>query len=235
MKVRLKDIEAGTDRIGVLLDLQPAVYIQDARTRIDPAKIAAVGMEWAAVTAPDADYPALGTDNLATCMGIAVHNPHTKATGLAHLAQEGASTDLSEESRLSLLAMLDKLRGSGGALEARIVGPNTGGFLAEEFADNVADILEEYDVAVLSADFGSKAGMTAFAVHSGMWEEGLIRGKVTAAQILNAHAAGGKPAADKLFAEIVNLERMSVAPAPSSGHLAYDGLKERQPLPPEPA
>ncbi len=233
MPVRLDDIEGGKERIAAFVDLPKAAYMPDAKTRIDPQTVAAVGMEWAAVTGPDAKYPALGTENLATCMGLAVHNPRTKATGLAHLAQDGASTEIGEESRLSLITMMDRVAQGGGPLEVRMVGPNVGGYLAAEFVDNVAEILEDYDVTVLSADLGDKAGMSAVAVHAGMWDQGLIRGKVTMSEIMSASAEGGKDAVAKLHAQYVNLEKMSI-PGRSSGHLAYDGLSESGPAPEPP-
>lgn len=230
MPVKLDDIEGGTERIAAFAGLPKGAYMPDAKTRIAPETIAAVGMEWAAVTGPDAKYPALGTENLATCMGLAVHNPRTKATGLAHLAQDGASTDLGEESRLSLITMMERVAQGGGPLEVRMVGPLIGGYLAAEFVDNVAEILEDYDVTVLSADFGDKPGISAFAVHSAMWDRGLIRGKLNLSEIMSASAEGGKDAVAKLHAEIVNLEKMST-PGSSSPHMAYDGLSEPRPEP----
>lgn len=234
MPVTLEDIEGGEKRIAALADLPKGAYVQGAKTRIAPETIASVEMEWAAVTGPDAKYPALGTENLATCMGLAVHNPRTKATGLAHLAQDGATTNLGEESRLSLITMMDRVAQGGGPLEVRMVGPNVRGYLADEFVDNVAEILKEYDVTVLSADFGPKAGMIAFAVHSAMWDQGLVRGRVPLADILHANTNGGKDAVAKLHAECVNLEKMS-PPGRSSGHLCYDGLSEAGPAPEPPA
>lgn len=233
MPVRLEDIEGGQERIAAFAGLPKGAFMPDAKTRIAPETIAAVGMEWAAVTGPDAKYPALGTENLATCMGLAVHNPLTKATGLAHLAQDGASTEVGEESRLSLITMMDRVAQGGGPLEVRMVGPNMGGYLAAEFVDNVAELLEGYDVTVLSADFGAKPGISAFAVHSAMWDQGLIRGKVTMSEIMSASAEGGKDAVARLHAENVNLEKMS-APGSSSPHMAYDGLSELGPAPAPP-
>lgn len=227
MTVRLKDFSDNDQRMKALLELPPSSFVQNARTRIDPSRVVYVDMDCAAVTAPGATYEVLGTDSLATCMGLAVHNTETGATGLTHLSQEGASNDISVAGSDSLITMLNQVRGTGGLLEARIIGPNIGWPLNEEFIDEVLDILEGYDVHVLSADFAHKKGLSVVATHAGLWNEGLIRGRVHTAEVMNAHAQG-EEAKVRLFAEVVNLERMGVRVHPSPDGLAYNGLTEKR-------
>ncbi len=225
MSVRLKDFRTYDQRMKALLELPPSTFVQNARTRIDPSRIVYVDMDCAAVTAPGATYEILGTDSLATCMGLAVHNTATGATGLTHLSQEGATTEVSIAGADSLITMLNHVRGTGGHLEARIIGPNIGWPLNEEFINEVLDILQEYGVEVISADFAHKKGLSIVAAHAGLWNEGLIRGKVHPAEVMNAHAQG-EEAKVRLFAEVVNLEHMGVTVRPTTDGLTYNGLTE---------
>lgn len=234
MAVNLENMDGGRRRIQALLDLPKTLYIPNGKAVINPAQIGAVDMHWAAVTGPQSRFPALGTHSLLSCMGIAVHNPQTKATGLAHLAQDGASTDMAEESRLSLIAMLGKVAGQGGPIEVRMVGPNVGGYLAEAFVDHVAAHLKNYNATILSADFGHKGGISMIAADSRHWDRGMIRGTLSMSEIMTASAQGGQGAVNKLHEQFVDLRGMrGFAPDPHA-LLAYDGLSESERLAPAP-
>ena len=228
MTIKLRKFKkTGADRVMALYELPLAKYMPDARTHIDPQTIGEVDMHWAAVTHPGARFPALGTEGLASCMGLAVHNTATRATGLAHLAQEGPTLDLAGESRHSLIAMLNQVCAQGGRIQARIVGPTSGGPMVARMVDQVAEVLKEYDVEVMSADFSTKPGtLRQFAVHSGFWEQGLIRGRYSMAELMNASAHGGEKAIEKLQAQAVNLDKMVPLRSPTPESLLYNGLTE---------
>ena len=171
-------------RMQALMDLPKATYIEDARQTFDPKTAVAVDMHEGGVTLPDAQFPALGTMALATCLGVIAHNPQTKATGLCHVVSDGVEPRPSPDSQLSLTAMLSNVKnGMNEQIEVRLVGAHIGGDLQDGIINNIVDFLADYDAVILSADIKGKPGPSAVAVVSHRWDDGLMRGKVDAIDI----------------------------------------------------
>lgn len=171
-------------RMQALMDLPKATYIEDARQTFDPQTVVSVDMHEGGVTLPDAQFPALGTMALATCLGVMAYNPQTKATGLCHVVSEGIESYPSAASQASLTAMLNKVKnGMDTHVEVRLVGAHIGGDLQNGMINNVVDFLSNYDAVILSADIKGKPGPSAVAVDANRWGDGLIRGKVDAIDI----------------------------------------------------
>ena len=171
--------QGDTDRrMQAIMALPKANYIEDARQTFDPQNAVAVDMHEGGVTMPDAQFPALGTVALATCIGVTAHNPQTKATGLCHVVSDGVESYPSPSSQASLTAMLNKVKnGMDTQIEVRLVGAHIGGELQNGIINHIADLLSDYDAVILSADIKGKPGPLDVAVDSNRWSDGLIRGK----------------------------------------------------------
>lgn len=171
-------------RMQALMDLPKATYIEDARQTFDPQTAVAVEMHEGGVTLPDAEFSALGTTALATCLGVMAHNPQTKVTGLCHVTSDGIEPRPSPDSQMSLTAMLNKVKnGMDTAVEVRLVGAHIGGDLQDGIINHIVDFLADYDAVILSADIKGKPGPSAVAVVSHRWDDGLMRGKIDAIDI----------------------------------------------------
>ncbi|PCJ98645.1 MAG: hypothetical protein COA45_07980 [Zetaproteobacteria bacterium] len=173
-------------RMQALMALPKATYIEDARQTFDPQTAVAVDMHEGGVTLPDAQYPALGTTALATCIGVVAHNTQTKATGLCHIVSDGIASHPSLDSQVSFAAMLNKVKnGMDTQIEVRLVGAHMGGEMQNGIINHIVDILSDYDAVILSADIKGKPGPMEVAVDSSRWDDGLMRGKTDVVDLRN--------------------------------------------------
>ena len=158
-------------------------YISPAEMKVAPEKVLIVDMGQAAVTSPQSVRPVLATFALATCIGVAVHNPRTKDTGLTHLVVDSEDYDtLSRQSDFVLRRMIDAVRGDVQApIEARIIGPHMGDSRA--LMQEIIGKLHEGGARIISADFGAKGGPRSFAVDPASWDKGLLRGSIDSVDI----------------------------------------------------
>jgi len=231
MSVRLRDYTDNRERMQALMDLPRAPVIEDARETFDPAQAVGVDMNDGAVTLPDAEYPAVGTVALATCIGVIAHNPATKATGIVHVVSEGAESYPSEASQESLEHMLNSVSGGyGQPIEARIVGAYIGADLQDGILNHIADMLAEYDATVLTADMKGKPGPKDVAVHAARWDEGIIRGSVDMVNFMGDPDTGGIPEMVRQRQQCLDLEGMSWLGSRPGG-LVYDATKSDGPEP----
>lgn len=208
--------------MAALMSLAPCNYIANPKEIFDPAKAVSIGMNRAGVTYPESAYPALGTENIASCMGLAVHCPATGATGLAHLAQqEGQHLTLSKAGERTLRAMLNEMRGEN--FEARIFGPKIRGVLADDFIDDVVDVLAEYKANILSADFRGKETPSKVAVHAALWNQGVIRGSINVFDLISKGAKS--PDIQRQLSEMVNLDNMAMV-GMAGEELVYNGRRD---------
>ena len=204
MSVRLREYQDKEARLAALMDLPKAPYIKDAVQTFDPASAVAVEMNDGAVTLPGAEFPALGTVALATCIGVIAHNPTTKATGLVHIVSDGIKSHPTLASETSLRDVLHSVRGDlDEPIEVRLIGAYMGGRMQDGMINHIADLLDAFDAIVLSADLKGKPGPRNVAVDSSRWTEGLIRGNSDQADFMNDPSTGG-------FAEMIRQKQNSV-------------------------
>lgn len=224
MSLRLRDYTDNTDRMQAMMDLPKAPYIKDAKQVFDPAEAVAIDMDDGGVTLPDAQYPAVGTIRLSTCIGVMAHNPNTKATGLVHVSMDGTNPRPSAASEKSLKQMMDSVKGGMDIeVEVRLVGANRGLEFQHGIMNTLLDFLAEYDAVVLSADVMRKAGPENVAVHAAYWDEGLIRGGADVLDRTNAQS-GGFEALIMQRMESVDLTEMTQLPI-SQTDLIYDATR----------
>lgn len=225
MSVRLQDFTDKKERMAAIMDLPKAPYIEDAPESFDPSEAVAVEMHDGAVTNPDAQYPALGTVALLTCIGVIAHNPVTKATGLVHVVSDGVEEYPSPDSAESLNQMLANVKGEVGSfIETRIVGAHMGGEMQNGILNVIMDTLSEYDAVVLSADVKGKAGPKNVAVDAARWDEGLVRGSVDMVDFMNDPQAGGMVEMIRQRSAVVDLSNMVEIPNRDSA-LVYNSIK----------
>lgn len=229
MSVNLQDYTNTEERMQALMDLPKASFMKDAREHFEPSSAAAVEMSEGGVTSPDAEYRALGTMSLATCIGVAVHNPLTKATGLVHVVSEGSLSQMSSESVKSLRAVLNSVhQGEGDPMEARLVGAQMGGAMQDDILNEIVDMLAKYNVSVLSFDVKGKPAPMHIAVDSACWEDGLVRGGSDASDFLHDPDTGGVEEMIRQKRNSVNLDDMVWLGA-THDLLVYDGTKQDAP------
>jgi len=229
MSLRLRDYADNTDRMQAMMDLPRAPVIVDARETFDPAQAVGADMDDGAVTLPGAQYPAVGTVALATCIGVIAHNPVTKATGIVHVVSDGAESYPSATSQQSLEQMLSSVSGADGSpIEARIIGGHIGSTLQDGILNHIADMLAEYDATLLSADTKGKPGPKNVAVHSARWDEGIIRGGVDMVDFMGDPDTGGMAEMIRQRQECVDLDDMTWLPQ-SPNALVYDATKSDGP------
>ncbi len=177
-------ISGDDKRMKFLMMLPKATYIEDARETFDPKSAVMIDMHEGGVTSPDAQYPALGTVALATCIAVIAHNPQTKATGMCHVVSDGVEPQPSNDSQASLISMLNKVKNAMDTnIEVRLVGAHMGGDLQNGIINNLMDTMSDYNAVILSADIKGKPGPSAVAVDVSRWSDGLIRGKADAIDI----------------------------------------------------
>ncbi len=225
MSIRLQDFTDKEERMAALMDLPKAPYIEDAPDSFDPGRAVAVEMHDGAVTLPDAEYPALGTVALLTCIGVAAHNPISKATGLVHVVSDGVEEYPSPDSEASLKHMLASVKGGMDTeIEVRLVGAHVGGEMQNGILNEIMDILSEYNSVILSADVKGKAGAKNIAIDSSRWSEGIIRGSVDMVDFMNDPDAGGMVEMIRQRQMVVDLHDM-VELSTSGNILIYDATK----------
>lgn len=204
MSVNLRDFKDNEKRMAALEALPKADYAPNVVERYDAKDIVGVDMYEAGVVDNRGDFSVIGTTALATCIGVAVHNPKTKATGVCHVVGDGARSYPSPDSEDALVAMLKNASGPDyEPLEARLVGAHMGGELNNDFLNRIYDLLAEFDTTVLSADVKGKPGPKDFAVDAANWEQGLIRGSVDMVDFRADPNTGG-------FAEMIKQKMESV-------------------------
>jgi len=240
MGVNIKSFSDRARRMNELMQLDGAPYIKDAKESFDPDLAVGLEMTEGGVTNPKSEYPLLATTSVATCMAVFVHNPKTDATGLVHIVENGVSSFPDNPSVNSLVEIIDQVSkpksdvgylrnmwSRNDKLEARIVGPNVGGDLSNPFINNVLDILSQYNISILSADFKSKAGPRNIAVDSSRWGDGLIRGTVDSVDFFRDNDIKKAELYIKQTREVVDLDNLGCPADYSSGHLAFNGLVEQ--------
>ncbi len=229
MSVNLQDYTNTEERMQALMDLPKASFMKDARDTFDPSGAVAVEMNEGGVTSTNAEYPALGTMSLATCIGVAVHNPLTKATGLVHVVSEGSLSQMSSESVKSLRAVLNNVhQGDGSLMEARLVGAQMGGSMQDGILNEIIDMLAEYDASILSFDVKGKPAPMHIAIDSARWEEGLVRGGSDSVDFLHDPETGGVEEMLRQKRNSVNLDDMVWLGA-SHDVLVYNGTEQDVP------
>jgi len=222
MSVRLQDFTDKKERMAAIMNLPKAPYIEGAPESFDPSEAVAVEMHDGAVTNPDAQYPALGTVALSTCICVVAHNPITKATGLVHIVSDGVEEYPSPDSDDSLIHMLNGVKGGMGTeLEVRLVGAHIGGEMQNGILNVIMDTLSEYDAVILSADVKGKAGPKDVAVDTARWGEGLVRGSIDMVDFMNDPQAGGMVEMIRQRSAVVDLSNMAEIPAKYSA-LVYN-------------
>jgi hypothetical protein len=135
-----------------------------------------VGMNCAGITDAQSERPILGTYGIASCMGIAVYNPALQTGGLAHLAQSPTDcVSLSSHSEQAIQKLFKTIRtDQNQPLEVRLMGPMHN---AKQFIGEVLTLLNDTPkLRILSADYIDKPYVTAFAMDTRRWKEGLIKG-----------------------------------------------------------
>lgn len=168
-----KDIDA---LMQATYALPSTPYIAIETENFIPTEGAEIGMNSAGITNAQSERPILGTYGIASCMGIAVYNPALKTGGLAHLAQSPTDcVSLSTHSQQALQKLLKTVRtDQNQPLEVRLMGPMHD---AKQFIGEVLTLLNDTPkLRILSADYIDKPYVTAFAMDTRRWQEGLIKG-----------------------------------------------------------
>ena len=217
MGVRLGEITNSNQVLADLLALPKTTYQPNGKESYVPAQTAFVDMNYAGVTTPDAHYPALGTDGLSVCMAVIVHNTTTRATGLAHVG---------EQCEQDLQTMMRHVAEGGGDIQARLIGPRGHIANAAYSLAPVLDILADYNVEVISADFAHKRGPSSVVVQAGAWDEGVIRGKLSASEMMQMHADGNTDEWEQKVKEAVELDGMVNHLPKTVDGLVYNGKDE---------
>ncbi len=218
MGVRLGTTADTNKILADLLELPKTSFQPNGKESFEPSETVYVDMNCAGVTKPDSNYPALGTDSLSVCMGVIVHNTTTKATGLAH-----AGEDCEQEIR----TMMRHVAEGGGDIQARLIGPRGHLANAPSVLLPILDILAEYEVDVLSADFGHKRGPSAVAVQADRWEEGVIRGRLSASEMIQMHADDNMEGWDQMVKEAVDFQGMVNHLPMTHDGLVYNGKNDQ--------
>ncbi len=220
------------DREGwlkTLMDLPPAPYIQNAAKVFDARQAVHVEMNMAGIASPQSKYPALGVVTVGSGMAVIARNPETGVIGLAHLTPEGQKHEsLSVKGEEALREMLTMVGGEG--TQVRLVGPRMRGPVVDGLIADVLEALAEYETEILSADFRGKENPNSVAVHSGLWDQGLVRGSLS---VFNHAVAHGHKGEDwkRRAAEMVPLGGMVRLPLKDYSRIVYYGQDEIQSLP----
>ena len=220
------DLDHRKESIRDLMALPKADYIADARDTFYAKDALSVGMHEGAIVAPNSKYTSAGTNSLLTCIGVAVHSPATKATGLCHLVSDGIEACLSEDSENSLIQVLNGVKaGMDTELEARMLGA-IGGDMNDGLINQILDIASPYNVTVLSAELKGKDAPKGFAVDCERWDEGLIRGGADMVDFMNDPYTGGFEEMIRQKKQSVDLGEMTVPDFDQDKMLIYDATCE---------
>ncbi len=209
-------------------------YITDAPKTFDPEGAVSVEMHEGAIVTPSSKYTAVGTNSLITCIGFAVHNPVTKVTGLCHLVSDGIKSQLSTDSKDSLLGVLNGVKSgmNNVELEVRMLGARVGDDMHDGMINQILDITSDYNALVLSADLKGKGAPKGFVVDCNRWDEGVIRGGVDMVDFTNDKSTERVAEMIAQGRQSVDLNDMTVLDPIPGQILIYDGTREnRQPEP----